>query len=110
MWFAALSAHVSRPRDAGVDPLPDHAALKFSEGARDVEQQLPAWRGRVDVLLIKVQIAPRCLQMLDGVDQVPHRAAHAVDGPGHDDIELAPTGVLQHAIEPWPLVPALGAA
>jgi hypothetical protein len=31
-------------------------------------------------------------------------------GPGHDDVELPATSVLEHGVEPGPLVPALGTA
>ena len=48
--------------------------------------------------------------MLDGAEQIDQGPAEPIDGPGHDDVELAPAGVLQHRIEPRPLVPALCAA
>src|SRR5262249_37556593 len=37
-------------------------------------------------------------------------AAEAVDGPGHQDVELAPTGILEHGVEARALVASLGAA
>ena len=48
--------------------------------------------------------------MLDRAEQIDQRPSQAIDRPGHDDVELAPAGVLEHRVEPRALVSALGAA
>src|ERR1700722_1142575 len=40
----------------GVNSRLDHGALKLSESASHLQHQLPTWRGRIDRLLIKIQI------------------------------------------------------
>ena len=42
--------------EAGIHPLPDHAALKFRKRARYVNEQLASKGGRVEVLLVQVEI------------------------------------------------------
>ena len=48
--------------------------------------------------------------MLDRTEQVDQRPTDPVDGPRHYHVELAPAGIVEQGIEPWPLVAALGAA
>jgi hypothetical protein len=40
------------PLKAGIDSLPDHAALEFGKGTRHLKHELAGRRGRVDRLLI----------------------------------------------------------
>ena len=47
----------------GIDALLDHRSLELGECARHLKQQLSGRRGRVDVLLIEVQVNPRRLKM-----------------------------------------------
>ena len=40
-----------------------------------------------------------------------HRAgAQPIDRPSHDNVKAPTAGVLEHFVQPWPLVPPLGAA
>ena len=48
--------------------------------------------------------------MLDRAEQVDQRSPKPVNGPSHQHVELAPTGILYHSVEPGPLVATLGAA
>jgi hypothetical protein len=54
--------------------LPDHRPLELGEGAGDLKHELSRRRGRVDRLLIQVQIDADCLKMLDRAKQVNRRA------------------------------------
>jgi hypothetical protein len=83
-------------------------SAELSERASDLKNQLAHRRRGVDRLLIEVQIDAARFERLDRAQEVKQRTAEAVDCPGHDDVELAPLGILEHLIEPRPLIPALG--
>jgi hypothetical protein len=91
------------------DTLADHRALEFGEGAGHLEQQLARRGGGIDRLLVQVEIDADGLKVLDGAQQVDRRSAEPVDGPCHDDIELASAGILEQGIEAGPLISSLGA-
>ena len=55
---------------AGMNTLPDHAALKLGECTADLKHQLAGRRGRVDRLLVEVQIDAAGVQGFDDVQQV----------------------------------------
>lgn len=58
-------------RQPGLRPLPDHFALELGQCPEQVENQLAARSGRVD-LLAQAAKAPACLcQVADGFNQVP---------------------------------------
>src|SRR5437763_5670474 len=59
------------PRQASVDPLLDHASFKLCERASDLEKQLSGWCGRVDVLLIEIQVNAGRFEVLYRFQQVP---------------------------------------
>ena len=86
----------------------DHAAPELRERARHVEQHLAGWGGRVEVLLIEVEIDADGFEVLDHAQEIDKGVAEAVNGPSHDHVELPPTGALEHGVEARPLVPALG--
>jgi hypothetical protein len=67
---AELLALCYRALKARFDALSDHAALELGKCAGHLQHQLPRRRGRVDRLLIKVQVNPDCLERLDGIEQV----------------------------------------
>src|SRR5262249_44548156 len=106
---AELHALSNRALEAGFDSLANHRPLKLSERARDLENELAHRRGRVDRLLIQVQIHTACFEVLDRVEQVNEGTAQRIHRPRHDDIELPPAGVLEHGIESRPSVSSLGA-
>src|SRR6476661_8893073 len=105
---AELHPLSNRALEAGFDALANHCALKLSERAGDLENELAHRRRRVDGLLVEVEIDPTSLQMPDGAEQVEQRPTKPIYCPGHDDIELPPGGVLEHGIESRPSVSSLG--
>jgi hypothetical protein len=60
-------------------------------------------------LLVKEQINAFIVKALQDSEQVRQRSAQPINRPGRDHIELAGVDGLQHGVEPWALVPALGA-
>ena len=82
-----------------MDRLLNHGAFKFGEGPADLKDQPAGRRRGVDVLLIQIQIDADRFQMLDRSQQVQEAAPNAVSGPGHNDVELPPAGVVQHPVE-----------
>src|SRR6516225_7435795 len=106
---AELHALSDSALEAGFDSLANHCALKLSERAGDLENELAHRRRRVDGLLVQIQIHAAGFEVLDRVEQVNEGTAQAVNRPCHDDIELPPAGVLEHGIESRPSVSSLGA-
>src|SRR5262249_50172441 len=92
-----LSVALDRGLDGlepGAYPVADHGALEVGKGACDLEDELAHGAGRVDVLLIQVEVDASVLEVLDRAEKVDQRAAKPIDGPGHDNVELAPANVL----------------
>jgi len=48
--------------------------------------------------------------MLDLAEQVDQRAPDAIYRPGHDYVELAVLRLLEHVVEAWAILAALGRA
>src|SRR5262245_775146 len=96
-------------RQPRLDALTDHRALEFAKCSCDLEEQLASGRGRVEVLLLQIQIHTYCLEMLDGAEKVDQRPPEPIDRPGHHHIETPPTGVVEHRVKPWALISPLGA-
>jgi hypothetical protein len=60
---------------------PGEVAFELGQGREDVEDELAAGGGGVDRLLEAAEPDPAVGQAADGVDQVPQRAAEAVQLP-----------------------------
>jgi hypothetical protein len=86
-----------------LDPLSDHRPLEFRKGTGDSEHELPHWRGRIDSLLIQVQVDANRLKVLDGAQQVDQRSSEPVDCPGHGHIELPAARFLKQEIKAGPI-------
>ena len=54
-----------RSLQASVDALSDHRTLELSKGTRNLEHQFAGWCGRVDALLVEVQIDAAVHEMLN---------------------------------------------
>ena len=80
---AAESAASPGRRKACECPLPDEVPLELSERSEDMEDQLPPARTGVQLLLQALEVDATALQVLDGVDEMPKRAAETVQSP-HD--------------------------
>ena len=55
--------------ETGVDALPDHGALELSKSPANLKHQATSRRGRVDRLLVEVQINAARFEVLDGPEQ-----------------------------------------
>jgi hypothetical protein len=55
------------------------------------------------------QIDAHGMQLGQEANQILKTAAETVNGPSHDDIELALRGIAAKRVERWPLIPAFGA-
>src|SRR5512142_710882 len=78
--------------------LPDQVAFELSERAEDVEDQLAAAGGGIDLLLQRLEADPPLLKQGDGVDEVAQRAAQPVQPP--DDEGVARAHVRQGFLSP----------
>ena len=74
----ALSNSALEPR---LDLLSDHRSLELGKGTGDLKHKLSHRRGRVDGLLVQVEIDADGLKVLDHAKQIDERASDAVDGP-----------------------------
>jgi hypothetical protein len=63
-------ARLDSPLEAGVDTLTEHAALKLSERACNLEHQATGWRRGVYRLLVEIQVNAAGFQRLNSAEQV----------------------------------------
>jgi adenylate cyclase len=75
-----LFAGLHGPPKPCADTLADHAALKLGEGAGDLKHEPPGRRGRVNRLLVEVQIDAASLQLLNCAKEIDQRAAEPIAG------------------------------
>jgi hypothetical protein len=70
------------PRQPRVDALHDHGALELCKDAAYLEHGLARRSGRIDRLLMQVQIAVKGLKLIQKLDQVLETAAKPVNSIG----------------------------
>jgi len=92
LCVSAVTLYADRAAAAAVTASPPYKASRYS-----VMSSVPA------------ETADR-FEMLDRAKQVDQRPAEPINGPRHDDIELAAAGILEQGIEAGPLISPLGAA
>jgi len=100
----------NRALEPCLDPLPNYRSLELGKGARDLKHKPSHRRGRVNGLLVQVEIDTDRLKVLDCAKQVDERTSEPVDGPRHHHVEVPPTGVFQHAIKAGSLGTTFGSA
>ena len=96
------------PREAGLDALLDHRALELGEHPAHLKHGATAGRGRVEPLLMQVEVNILGTQILEEANQVLERPAQAIDGPCGDDVEVPPRHPVTQRIEARPLSASLG--
>jgi hypothetical protein len=89
--------------------LGDHGALELGEHAHHLEHGAARRRRGVKPLLVQVKLDVAGVDLAQEGHEILQRAAEPIDGPGHDDVEPAPSRVAAQTVERRPLVPALGA-
>lgn len=89
---AATAASLARGFQPGVGALADQVTLELGERAEDVEDQHPAWRGRVDLFGQRPEPDVARGELADFLDQVAHRAAKPVELPNDQRIACAEIG------------------
>lgn len=107
---AKLLAFGLGPGQPGIDALADHAALELGKDATHLEHGATGGRRRVQGLLMKVQIAANRLKLAHEAYEVLQTAAKAINGPGHNHVNLAARGGLAKGVKGQAFVPALGTA
>jgi hypothetical protein len=73
--------------------------LELSERSEDMEDQLPPTGTGVQLFLLAFEVDATALQVLDGVDEMPERAAKTVQSP-HDK-GVPRTQMRERVGEPW---------
>jgi hypothetical protein len=86
--FGSAAGTATRPccRQTRISTLEDEVGLELSEGSKDVEDGLPAWRGGVDVLGQALEANAAPVQVGQRVDEVPQRPAQAVEPPDDNGV------------------------
>jgi hypothetical protein len=70
-----------------VGALADQVALALGQRAEDMEDQVPARGGRVDLLLQAAKADAAVFEPADGVDQVPQAAPEPIELPHHQRVD-----------------------
>src|SRR6266576_1623364 len=92
---------------AGASPVTRCWIIERSNSAKAPvtwKKELSGWGGRVDVLLLEVNVDRNRFEVFYRLEEVAKRAAHKANGPCHHHIELAVVCVLQHLVEAGTLV------
>lgn len=71
------------------------------------EQRLPCWCGRVDALLIEVEINVLRVYLRQERHEILETPSEPINTPGRNKIELTTGYALTHLIERWPSFPSL---
>ena len=82
-------------------PLPDEIPLELGQGSEDVEDELPAAGGGVQLLLQRLDVHTPALKVPDGVDEVSEGTAEPVQPP--DDKGVACSQVGECLRQPRPI-------
>ena len=98
----AVAFPCSRHRRPGVSALPDQLPLELGQRREDVEHELAARGGGVDVLGQASEPDLALGQGVDGVDEVPERTTQAVEAP--DDHGVAGAHLVEQPSQLPPLV------
>jgi hypothetical protein len=88
----ALGAGAGETR---MDPLLDNRALKLSEHAKHMRQGAAGRCCGINALHMQIEIDAVCLDFAKERHKVLKRAAQPVNGPGHENVELAACGVFE---------------
>jgi hypothetical protein len=67
-----------------------------------MDHRLAGRRGRIDRLLVEVQIDVAGLERLSGAEQIDQRSAEPIDRPCHNNVKAAPLGVPEHFVQAGP--------
>jgi hypothetical protein len=94
---------------ASVDAADDHGTLELGENAKHLKHRFTGGRGRIDRLLMQVQINASGVDFAQESDQVLQGSSKPINGPCSDHIELAPRCALQHPVKCGALVAILRA-
>lgn len=100
---AALSTACPCRVEPGTGALADERALELGQRTEEVEHQLAAATGGVDVLAQAFQADARAVKPVNQRDQVLEGACQSVQAPHHDGVP-AP-GHLQQQRQPWTVSP-----
>src|SRR6266508_1865377 len=90
---APSSAAGSGRRQPGERALPNEIALELGQGAKDMEDELAARRGGIDVFLQTAEADVAPLELGDGVDEMAQRAPQSIEFP--DDQRVARSQVVE---------------
>ena len=93
---------------AGPDPFDNKVAFQFGDGTDDDDHGAAQRAAAIDVLAEADELDVQPVELVEHVKQVTDRAGDPVEGPDHDDVELAAAGVGQQLVQSG--APGLGAA
>jgi hypothetical protein len=99
---AALTSSGSCRSQPGQSALANEVALKLGQRAEDMEDQLAARRGRIDVLLQATETNLATLELGGGIDQMTERASQPIEFPDHECV--ARPQLIENLTERWTVI------
>jgi hypothetical protein len=78
---------------AGADPLDNKVAFKLGDGTDDDHQGAAKRAASVDLLAERDELDVKPAQLIEDIEEVPHRPGDSVRCPYQNDIELTAAGV-----------------
>jgi hypothetical protein len=85
-------------RHAGLNPLGNEGTLELREASHDPEDQLALRCRGIGAFALTDEIDAQGAELLEGIDQLLHRAREAVVAPDQQNIEPALAGRIQQAL------------
>src|ERR1700736_5936432 len=85
-WPAPSAATSSGRRQPCERPLPNEITLELGQRAKDMEDELAAWGGGIDVFLDAAEPDVATLKLGNGVDEMPQRASQSIEFPDYQRV------------------------
>jgi len=96
-----VPAFEPRTPEAGAHPLDDQTALEFGHRGNDRHHRPAQRSARVDLLAEADELDVEPAELVDGLEEVPHRPGQPVEGPDQDHVEAAAARLAHHQVQSW---------
>ena len=90
------------PPHAGSHSLDNETAFEFGDRPDDDHNRPAQWAAGVELFSEADVFDVEPVQLVQHLEEVPHRPGDPVGGPDQHDVELAAAGIAHHGIESWP--------
>lgn len=104
------TALLGRPTKARHDAFADHGPFEFGEHPQHLEHHPARRRGRVQPLLVQIEVHVLGVSVVQEGDEIGQRSTEAVHAPRHDLFEVAAGHALQQSVEAGAPITSFGTA